>query len=89
MTMIRNIAIALAVVFTVMPGNVLASDTQCRQTAAEYSHAIRHFEGQVAQARTAALQNPLYESDLGYYVSVLADARACLRTLGPITTASR
>lgn len=87
--MIRTIAIALAVVFTVAPGSALAGDNQCRQSAAEYSQAISHFEARVVQARAAALQNPLYESDLGYYVSVLADARACLRNLVPITTASR
>ena len=89
MTTIRSIAVVLAVVFAAVPSNAFASDSQCRQSAAEYSQAIRHFEGQVAQARTAALQNPLYESDLSYYVSVLADAQTCLRNLAPITTASR
>lgn len=89
MTTIRSIAIALAVAFTVIPGSAIASDNQCRNSAAEYTQAIRHFEGQVAQARAAAQANPLYESDAAYYASVLADARTCLRTLVPMTTASR
>jgi hypothetical protein len=89
MTTIRSIAIAIAVIATVIPGNALAGDSQCRHSASEYRQAIAHFEGQVAKARATALANPLYESDAAYYASVLADARNCLRSLAPVTTASR
>jgi hypothetical protein len=89
MTAIRSFAALAAVAFTVLPGSALAGDRECRHSAAEYVQAIKHFEGQAAKARALALQNPLYESDVAYYTSVLADARTCLRSLAPITTASR
>ena len=90
MTKIRNIAISIVVAVIVLPGHGLASNAnRCTHSAAEYTQAIRHFEGQVARVRTAAVANPLYESDVAYYASVLADARTCLRTLAPIATASR
>jgi hypothetical protein len=66
-----------------------AAQLQCKHNAAEYAQVIRHFESEAAKARALADRNPLYESDVAYYASVLADARTCYRTLGPVTTASR
>ena len=62
---------------------------QCTHSLAQYSEAIRHLEAQFARARALADTNPLYESDVGYYASVLADARECLRMGAPVTTAAR
>jgi hypothetical protein len=92
MTIIRKIiaASALAIGFSLISvGASAASDTQCRHSASEYALAIRHLESQAATARARADANPLYESDVAYYVSVLADARACLRNMTPVATASR
>jgi hypothetical protein len=41
------------------------------------------------QARVMAEQNPLYESDVKYYASVLIDAYECAKTAAPVTTALR
>jgi hypothetical protein len=91
MTIIRIIAaaLALAVGMAFLPGAAAAAGLQCRNTADQYAQAIRHFESEAARARALAAQNPLYESDVAYLNSVLADARACYRTLSPVTTASR
>ena len=83
-----------AVVFALTMGVAFVSGSaaaapQCKHTAAEYAKVIRHFESEAAKARVLADRNPLYESDLAYYASALADARSCYRTLGPIATASR
>jgi hypothetical protein len=50
---------------------------------------IKLFESEAARARVLADRNPLYESDVAYYASALADARICHRTVGPVATASR
>ncbi|MGH6770315.1 MAG: hypothetical protein ACRECO_14975 [Xanthobacteraceae bacterium] len=92
MTIIRKItaALTLAIGLSLIPvGASAASEQQCRHNASEYVQAIRHLEAQAATARVRADANPLYESDLAYYVSVLADARACLRNITPVATASR
>jgi hypothetical protein len=70
-------------------GSASATSLHCRHAAAEYAKVIKYFESEAAKARVLAEQNPLYESDLAYYASALADARACYRNLGPIATASR
>ena len=91
MTIVRIIAAAFALTtgLSLAGGNAAASQLQCRHSAAEYAQVIRHFESEAAKARALAERNPLYESDVAYYVSVLADARACHRNLHPVTTASR
>jgi hypothetical protein len=66
-----------------------ATASECRHTAAEYAQVIQHFESEAAKARALAGNNPLYDSDVAYYNSVLADARACQRQLTPVATASR
>jgi hypothetical protein len=90
MTTIRIAAavIALALGLVIVPGHA-AAQSQCKHTAAQYAQAIRHFEAEAAKARVLAVGNPLYESDLAYYASVLADAKACIRMIGPVATASR
>jgi hypothetical protein len=82
-------AFALTMGMAFMSGSAAAAALQCKHNAAEYAQVIRHFESEAAKARTLADRNPLYESDVAYYASVLADARMCYRSLGPITTASR
>jgi len=81
-------ALALAIGLVAVPG-VAAAQYQCKHTAAQYSQAIRHFEAEAAKARALASRDPLYESDVAYYASVLADARNCVRQMGPVATASR
>lgn len=70
-------------------GSAAASQVQCKYSAADYAQVIRHFESEAAKARTLADRNPLYESDVAYYNSALADARSCHRSIGPVATASR
>jgi hypothetical protein len=91
MTILRIIAAALALSagMAFLPSAAAASGLQCRNTADQYAQAIRHFEGEAVRARALAAQNPLYESDVAYINSVLADARACYRTRAPVATASR
>jgi hypothetical protein len=91
MTIFRIIAatLALSLGMALMSGAAAAAGLQCRHSADQYAQAIKRFEGEAARARVLAAQNPLYESDLAYINSVLADARACIRDLGPVSTASR
>jgi hypothetical protein len=63
--------------------------SQCTGTLAQYTANIKQLEGYAARVQALAQQNPLYESDVAYYTSVLADAERCAKTLGPITTVSR
>jgi hypothetical protein len=90
MTTIRIAAAAFALLLglVVVPGQA-AAQYQCKHTAAEYAQAIRHFEAEAAEARALAARNPLYESDLAYLASVIADAKACVRMMVPVATASR
>ena len=62
---------------------------QCTHTLPQYTEALRQFEILATEARKEAAKNPLYESDVAYYASVLADARACMKTLAPVATAAR
>jgi hypothetical protein len=61
----------------------------CPATLAQYNEAIRQFQALADQARVMVEQNPLYESDVKYYASVLIDAYECAKTAAPVTTASR
>jgi hypothetical protein len=91
MTISRIVAVAFALMTGValVSTSASAASLQCKHSAAEYAKVIRHFESEAAKARALADRNPLYESDVAYYASALADARTCYRNLGPIATASR
>jgi hypothetical protein len=83
-----GIAIATALmVCAVIPAPAAA--LECKHTPAEYAEALRHLEAAAAKARVLAEQNPLYESDVAYYGSVLRDTRACAKMLAPVVSASR
>ena len=86
-----RIAIAAVLMLCVfVPVSAQARDLTCKQhTLAQYTEALRLLEAQAAQARAQAEQNPLYEADVGYYGSVLRDARACVKMLSPVVSASR
>jgi hypothetical protein len=66
-----------------------ARDLECKHTLAQHTEALRIIEIEAAQARLMAEQNPLYEADVAYYGSVLRDARACVKLLAPVVSASR
>ncbi|MEA2939417.1 MAG: hypothetical protein QOC56_2921 [Alphaproteobacteria bacterium] len=86
-----KIRIAIAAALTlcvVIPIAAEAREVKCTHSLAQYTQAISHFEAEAAKARTLAVRNPLYESDLAYLDSVLGDARQCVKTLGPMTTAA-
>jgi len=91
MTVLRILAAAsaLGIGLVLAAGSAAANPLQCRYSATEYAQVIKYFEDEAAKARALAERNPLYESDLAYYASVLADARACHRSLNPVATASR
>ena len=88
MTISRIIAAAFALTIGMAFASGAAA-AQCKHSASEYAQVIRHFESEAAKARMLADRNPLYESDVAYYASALAAARACHRTVGPVATASR
>lgn len=73
--------------FAVSPAH--GRELQCSYTLAQYNAVIAHLEAEAAKARTLAARNPLYESDVAYYASVLRDAKQCVQNLAPVTTASR
>ncbi len=88
MTAIIRVAaatLALSIGMAFGPG-AAASPAQCKHSASEYAQVIRHFESESARARAAAERNPLFESDVAYYASALAAARACTRTVGPMAS---
>lgn len=90
MTILRIMAAASALAMGMaFASSAAAAPLQCKHSASEYAQVIRHFESEAAKARMLADRNPLYESDVGYYTSALAAARACHRSVGPVTTASR
>jgi hypothetical protein len=90
MTILRIVAAAFALTMGMaFVSDATAAPRQCKHNASEYAQVIRHFEGEAAKARALAERNPLYESDVAYYASALADARACHRSVGPVATASR
>jgi hypothetical protein len=91
MTILSTIAagFALSLGLALASGAAAASGLQCKHNAADYAQVIRHFESEAAKARVLADRNPLYESDVAYYTSTLADARSCYRSVGPVATASR
>ena len=83
-----RIAIAAAVMLgALIP--VPAAALECKYTLAQHTEALRILETEAAKARVLADRNPLYESDVAYYASVVRDARACVKMLGPVVSASR
>jgi hypothetical protein len=90
MTKVR-IALATALMLSVfVPVSAAqAGDYKCTHTLAQYNEAVVALEALAAKARAQAEQNPLYESDVGYYASALRDATQCVRTLTPVVAASR
>jgi hypothetical protein len=66
-----------------------ARDLKCDNTLAQYTDALPQFEMLAAHANSRANDNPLYISDAEYYASVVRDARQCIQTLTPLTTAAR
>lgn len=77
--------VALSIGMAFGPG-AAASPAQCKHSASEYAQVIRHFESEAARARAAAERNPLHESDVAYFASALAAARACNRSIGPVAS---
>ena len=66
-----------------------AETTQCTSPPAQYTATIQQLEAFAARAQALTEQNPIYESDLQYYISMLADAERCARSLSPVATVSR
>jgi hypothetical protein len=66
-----------------------AATTQCTSTPAQSSAAIQQLEAFAARAQALTEQNPIYESDLQYYISMLADAERCAHSPSPVATVSR
>jgi hypothetical protein len=90
MTIFRIMAAALALAMGMaFASGAAAAPLQCKDSASEYAQVIKLFESEASRARVLADRNPLYESDVAYYASALADARICHRTVGPVATASR
>ena len=84
-----RIAIAAALVLWAFIAVSSARAAECKHTLAQYSEALRVLETEAAQAQANADRNPLYVADVAYYDSVLRDARHCVKTLTPVTTAAR
>jgi hypothetical protein len=90
MTKIRMMLAAALVLCVFIPISVAqARDIRCTNTRAQYMDALPQFEMLAAQANARADANPLYISDVAYYASVVRDAKQCIKTLTPITTAAR
>lgn len=87
-----RIALAAALVLCAfIPVSAVAQGREvvCKHTLAQTTEALRMLEAEAAKARILAEQNPLYESDVAYYGSVLQDARTCVKMLAPVVSASR
>jgi len=85
-------ALALGIAAISMPTVSAQTPTRkidCTATLAQYNEAIRQFHTLADQARVMAEQNPVYESDVRYYASVLIDAYECAKTAASVTTALR
>jgi len=83
-----RVAIAAALMlFAFIPVSAVA--LECKHTPAQHTEALRILEAEAAKARVLADRNPLYESDVAYYNSVLRAARACVKMLAPVMSASR
>src|SRR5262245_50771295 len=88
----QAVAIALFAISLIVAGTMRALHArrlQCNHALDQYVKAIKVLDTKTAEARALAARNPLYESDVAYYASVLADARHCVRNLAPVATVSR
>jgi hypothetical protein len=85
------VAVALGVAGLSMP--MASAETgrklDCPHTLAQYNEALMQLHTLADQARTKADQNPIYESDVKYYASVLIDAYECAKIAAPMATALR
>jgi hypothetical protein len=87
---VATIAVALAFcAFIPLSAAAQGRDVACKHTLAQHTEALRMLEAEAAKARALAEANPLYESDVAYYASVLRDERACVKMLAPVVSASR
>jgi len=85
-----RIAIAAALMLCAfVPVGAQARDLSCNQSLDRQIEALRMLEDKAAKAEAMAQQNPLYEADVGYYTSVLRDARACMKSLSKVVSVSR
>jgi hypothetical protein len=84
-----RIAIAAALMLCVFIPISTAQSAECKHALAQYTEALRILEAEAAQARAGTDKNPLLIADVAYYDSVLRDARACVKSLSPLTTAAR
>lgn len=87
-----RIAIATALMlcaFIPVSAAAQGREVACKHTLAQHTEALRILEAEAMKARLLADKNPLYESDVAYYGSVLRDARACVKMLAPLVSASR
>jgi hypothetical protein len=90
MTKIRIVLAAALVLCVFMPVSAAqARELTCTNTLAQYMDALPQFEALAAEANARADMNPLYISDVEYYASVVRDAKQCIKTLTPMTTAAR
>jgi hypothetical protein len=90
MTKLRTVLSAALIVWVLAPATTAqARDLQCNHTLAQYTEALAQLEQLAAEANAKADVNPLYISDVQYYASVLRDARQCVKSLSPVTTAAR
>ena len=87
-----NIRIAIAAALMLcafVPVGADARDLSCNQSLARHVEALRILEDKATKAQAMAQQNPLYEADVGYYTSVLRDARQCVKNLSTVVSVSR
>jgi hypothetical protein len=85
------VAFALGVAGLSMPAaaETGARKLDCSHTLAQYNEALMQLHAFADQARAKADPNPVYESDVKYYASVLIDAYECAKITAPVTTALR
>jgi hypothetical protein len=86
------VAFALGVAGLSMPAAAAetgARKLDCSHTLAQYNEALMQLHALADQARAKADQNPVFESDVKYYASVLIDAYECAKITAPVTTALR
>jgi hypothetical protein len=89
MTKIRTALASALMLCTFIPVSAQARELICTNTLAQYMDALPQFESAAARANARADVNPLYISDVQYYVSLVQDAKQCIANLTPMTTASR
>ncbi len=89
-----SIAVAFALGMAGLSMPAAAAETgarklDCPNTLAQYNEALMRLHTLADQARAMAEKDPIYESDVKYYASVLIDAYECAKNVVPVATASR